>query len=241
MKGLTPPNILKHGNVYDACDDAYSLEARLDEEVIAESTHHYRRKARNRVMVDPLAPDYTKIFLQRDTPWSPDEILELSKPLALRIPVKHRDEFGPDELPNSDLLRAIHYYAKTARLGQYSLDETALLAFGMVVELWADDLIGKAEALMFIAPDHESVNSGSPCTSGADIRQNIISSGDDSDVIMIEVESESDSDSPGNAGDQASDGATISENSASENSASDNSASDNSASDNSEDSGSESE
>lgn len=56
----------------------------------------------------------------------------------------------------------LHYYTskKIAKSDSYkkverSLDETSLLAFGMMVESWVDDLIDESTAQMFLEHDME--------------------------------------------------------------------------------------
>ncbi|CDK29541.1 unnamed protein product [Kuraishia capsulata CBS 1993] len=85
---------------------------------------------------------------------SPDEILSKHMNIT-EIPIYERDQLMRKgiELPDSDLLNALHYYTSNrihrsiGRLSQEDrrtsqiLDETALLAMGAAVETWIDSLI----------------------------------------------------------------------------------------------------
>ena len=68
------------------------------------------------------------------------------------------------QLPESDLLKALHTYASdfysraTNNKGivdYESLDETALLAMGFLVEAWADDVLGETGHLAFVEREGE--------------------------------------------------------------------------------------
>lgn len=143
-------------NVFQATEDSYISGAVVDDFVLYSSSHHRlnKRNTVKSVILDPLAPDYKEAIINRGDVSAPDEILEAIKPLALKIPLKSRDELDRDELPSSDLLRAIHYYSNRAKLVNISLDETALLALGMAAELWADELIGETDPLIFLIDDN---------------------------------------------------------------------------------------
>lgn len=60
------------------------------------------------------------------------------------------------ELPDSDLLKAVHAYAsnfygrKGGKADFRSLDETALMAVGVLLEEWADDLLGNGGEGVFV-------------------------------------------------------------------------------------------
>ncbi|OBA19429.1 hypothetical protein METBIDRAFT_46023, partial [Metschnikowia bicuspidata var. bicuspidata NRRL YB-4993] len=131
-------------NVYDATSDLYVTDIQLDEKLVNQSPHHeIKLKRKNpKVVLDPLAPDYRTLFLDKGTVIAPDEILHETRPLALNIPLKLREDFpDPKALPDSDLLRAIHYYASSSRVPSHSMDETALLALGLLLEQWAEEEI----------------------------------------------------------------------------------------------------
>lgn len=143
---------LIRSNVFQATEDSYVSGAILDDEVLYNSPHHKLVKRSNGkyVILDPLAPDFKEIVLDRGEAQAPDEILEAIKPLSLKIPVPGRDDLGPEDLPSSNLLRAIHLYSNQIKMVCNSLDESALLALGMAAELWADELIGNGDPLMFL-------------------------------------------------------------------------------------------
>lgn len=149
---------LIRSNVFQATEDSYVSGAILDDEALFNSTHHKLAKKSNGkyVILDPLAPDFKDIVLDRGEAQAPDEILDAIKPLALKIPLLGRDDFGSEELPTPNLLRSIHLYSNHAKMVNYSLDETALLALGMAAELWADELLGNGDALMYVLEDTES-------------------------------------------------------------------------------------
>lgn len=143
---------LTRTNVFQASEDSYVSGAILDDAVLYNSPHHKLVKKSNGkyVILDPLAPDFKDIVLDRGETQAPDEILEAIKPLALKIPLLSRDDFGPEGLPPSNLLRSIHLYSNVTKMVLNSLDETALLTLGMAVELWADELIGDGDPLMYL-------------------------------------------------------------------------------------------
>ncbi|RKP30615.1 hypothetical protein METBISCDRAFT_30793 [Metschnikowia bicuspidata] len=149
----TDPNLL-YTNVFQATEDAYVMDSVLDDSILFNSPYHELHKRINgkTVILDPLAPDYKDLLLEKGTILAPNEILEAIKPLALKIPLKPRADFEPDDVPSSELLRAIHYYSNFCKLVPHSLDETALLALGMAAELWADELIG-GNPLVFLLND----------------------------------------------------------------------------------------
>lgn len=85
---------------------------------------------------------------------SADELLAVLANTILKIPIKNRDEFTELKLPDSDLLKVLHYYG-SQRLHQQNwrlerkFDETALLQLGLLVERWIDDAINDKSATMF--------------------------------------------------------------------------------------------
>lgn len=68
------------------------------------------------------------------------------------------------ELPDSDLLKAVHAYAsifygrRGGKADFRSLDETALMAVGVLLEEWADGLLGRGGEGVFV--EGEAVNEG---------------------------------------------------------------------------------
>ena len=95
------------------------------------------------------------LFRNRGKPILPDEVLGSINTTGVKIPIKTREQL-PEQLPSGELLEVLHYYtskkvseSQRSRRCERSLDETALLAFGMLIEEWADELTDKTTALMF--------------------------------------------------------------------------------------------
>lgn len=78
------------------------------------------------------------------------------------------------ELPDSDLLKAVHAYASRfyGRRGEkadfHSLDETALMAFGILLEEWADGLLGRSGEGVFV--EGEAIIEGEAVEGGGAIK-----------------------------------------------------------------------
>lgn len=143
-------------NVYDATTDAYVTDIQLNEELINKSPYHeIKRERKNpKAVLDPLAPDFKDVFVEKGRVMAPDEVLHALRPLTLNIPLKLREDFeNPDALPDSDLLRAIHYYASASEIPKHTMDETALLALGVLVEQWAEEEIFLHEPLLYMEAD----------------------------------------------------------------------------------------
>ncbi|KAH3686314.1 hypothetical protein WICPIJ_002676 [Wickerhamomyces pijperi] len=97
--------------------------------------------------------DYARIPFNRfdkSVP-SPDEVLLQMKNAPKLIPVKERNEKGLEDLPDSDLLEALHYYYSrnfvreglTVNPFERQMDESALLALGMIVEQMVEEFVAK--------------------------------------------------------------------------------------------------
>ncbi|GEQ68245.1 hypothetical protein JCM33374_g1912 [Metschnikowia sp. JCM 33374] len=153
-----PPLRKESVNIYDATSEACVADMVVDDGLLKGSRYHEMHPRKRRVVLDPLAPDYKDIFIDKGTVLAPDEILHSTRPSALKIPLRLRDEFDhPNALPDSDLLRAINYYASVSKLPTQSMDETSLLALGLLVEQWAEDEISKVDPSLFMEVD-ESVD-----------------------------------------------------------------------------------
>lgn len=147
MSGLSKSNT----NVFHAVDGRYIKNRVLDREKIAASSHHQLELCDGRVVatLDKDAPDYDEMFKSKGTVVPADEVLASKMPSNMKVPMKTREEFIRDQvqLPDSDLLKVLHYYSSkklsqeptTKLLRQF--DESALLALGLMVEKWADEMI----------------------------------------------------------------------------------------------------
>lgn len=150
-------------NVYNSCNGDYRRGQRINREYIAASKDHELIKTKRgvKVVIDKNANDLDQVFISEGRVIPPDEILDSMKPDSLKIPMKLRGDFKGDSsmLPDSDLLKAIHYFVSKKydkvldRKGQrrmiQSLDETALMAMGLLLESWCDEIITNEVAKMF--------------------------------------------------------------------------------------------
>lgn len=140
-------------NIYDTVSDVYVDGAALDKRAVLESPYHDIAYINGAPigLVDPRAPDYEDLYQYRGEAISPDTLLDAMKPLALKTPIKYRNEFK-DPLPLSDLLKSIVYYFSQLQVPTDSMDESSLLQLGMLVEQWADELIDEKTVRMFLEP-----------------------------------------------------------------------------------------
>ncbi|CAM9017429.1 hypothetical protein WICANDRAFT_61128 [Wickerhamomyces anomalus NRRL Y-366-8] len=76
-----------------------------------------------------------------------EEIAERVGGLA-RVPVKLRDD--KFQLPDSDLLKVLHYYISNKYPEKARIfEETSLITMGLLVEHWMDEFIGETSAQMY--------------------------------------------------------------------------------------------
>lgn len=79
------------------------------------------------------------------------------------------------ELPDSDLLKAVHAYAsifygrRGGKADFRSLDESALMAVGVLLEEWADDLLGRGGEGVFV--EGEAVNESEAVEGGEAVNE----------------------------------------------------------------------
>lgn len=148
--------------IYQACNDEFRKGVVIDQSRLKNSSHSVSIKDNQLdLVIDKDASDVDEIFKNHGTAIPPDEILQSLNSTEVKIPIKHREEFPSDiNLPDPELLNVLHYYTskKIAKSDSYkkverSLDETSLLAFGMMVESWVDDLIDESTAQMFLEQD----------------------------------------------------------------------------------------
>lgn len=198
-KGSKREERFKHLNVFQACDDSYVVDALLNEEAILRSPYHKITEEGNRtkIFLDKSAPDYDDLFGHKGNAVAPDDILEVLKPLTLKIPIKYREEFGPDQLPLAELLSALQYYASHLELPKNSMDETALLALGILAESWADEMVSESVALMFMELAEENTPASAEDMYGPSSDSDLLDSldgdvvcgsDDDSDIMSLEME-----------------------------------------------------
>ncbi|PVH16343.1 uncharacterized protein CXQ87_004218 [Candidozyma duobushaemuli] len=180
---------LWYANVYDASNDGYVRDVELNMDSLLRSKHHmssFTKNKQRKVLLDPQAPDYEDVFIEKGNPMGPDDILEAIKPSALRIPVPQREEIPV--LPSSDLLKALHYYSSHSGLQEHSCDETALLSLGMLVEQWADELVTDDYAKMF-AEESQDLKGKLLPNDKEKIKQprQYVSESEESDVISLDM------------------------------------------------------
>lgn len=180
---------LWYANVYDASNDGYVRDVELNMDSLLRLKHHtlsFTKNKQRKVLLDPQAPDYEDVFIEKGNPMGPDDILEATKPLALRIPVPQREEIPV--LPLSDLLKALHYYSSHSGLQEHSCDETALLSLGMLVEQWADELVTDDYAKMFAEETQDMKGKLLP-NEKEKIKQprQYVSESEESDVISLDM------------------------------------------------------
>lgn len=102
-----------------------------------------------------LDRDNPDIYKSKGHTLPADEVLQLSNTTEVKIPIKYRDEFPAGQgLPSSEFLKAFHYYASdkfASRKGTTrTMDETALIAFGLLAEHWIDKAIDESSARLFV-------------------------------------------------------------------------------------------
>lgn len=108
--------------------------------------------------------DYSKMETKRyeRQPPSHDELLLELKGAPKMIPVKERGDEGFDNLPDSELLEAIHYFfarnfdsLRSNSVYQRQMDESALLAMGVLVEHIVEDFISEEGHLPYSVDQNE--------------------------------------------------------------------------------------
>lgn len=172
--------------IYQACNDEFRKGVVIDQSKLKNSSHSVSIKDNQLdLVIDKDASDIDEIFKNHGTAIPADEILQSLNTTRVKIPIKYREEFPSDiNLPDPELLNVLHYYTskKIAKSDSYkkverSLDETSLLAFGMMVESWADELIDESAAQMFLEQD--------------DMVYDVIGDGEDSSLESLESGSSS--------------------------------------------------
>lgn len=132
-------------SVYEVCDDRIRNGVILNPHVLSSTTDHQLiiDESGRTVILDRDSNSYLHVFDDPGFVVSPDDVLSSLNPLALKLPLKLRQDFQGTQLPDLDLLRAISYMGSHKDIAAGSMDETALLAMGMMVEYWADQMLEK--------------------------------------------------------------------------------------------------
>ncbi|ODQ82010.1 hypothetical protein BABINDRAFT_6628 [Babjeviella inositovora NRRL Y-12698] len=141
-----------YSTVFLAANDELRRGVRLDHRAMSEEQN-----------VSLLVDKNTK-YTSTGHAIAPDEVLEGVKTSNIKIPLLERADFAGAKLPDSDLLAALHYYivnqlevlpARYKNRFRKVFDETAMLALGVLVEEWADELITEDNARLFLEPSEE--------------------------------------------------------------------------------------
>ncbi|KAF3058685.1 hypothetical protein GL218_05359 [Daldinia childiae] len=145
----------RNANVYDAVAGRVTTTLPLDDGSESEIPSHHSRTSRDH---------------RRDPTLAPEEVLFR----RIRAPVRYAEkdiyhaheelrDGGRGTLPESDMLKAVHSYSShfyaalattrgetdTRNIDEQSMDETALLAFGILLEEASRNTLGKTGDLVF--------------------------------------------------------------------------------------------
>lgn len=89
---------------------------------------------------------------------SADEVIAERKHAPSTIPIKLRD--NKFDLPDSDLLKALHYYISHKYPENKGLfEESSLITMGLLVEEWMDEMIGETSYNMYSEYSNETKES----------------------------------------------------------------------------------
>ncbi|CAK9437341.1 uncharacterized protein LODBEIA_P17190 [Lodderomyces beijingensis] len=160
--------VLEDADIYAACNGVYREQLQINRKYILENeTKHEITRVRKgvKVEIDRDAGDLDKVFQCRGRFVSPDEMLELMKPGHLMIPIEEpKNSKRECKLPSSDLLKAVHYYVASrytkpgdaenagVRADRYveSMDETALLSMGLLLDSWMNEFVTEDVCRMYL-------------------------------------------------------------------------------------------
>ncbi|KAG5420404.1 hypothetical protein I9W82_002285 [Candida metapsilosis] len=160
---------LNESNVYEASNGDYH-ESRLVNRryIVQNDTPHKLIPKRKglKLVIDKDANDLDKVFRSKGRTIPPDEILDMMKPGKLKIPFADPESKGEKLLPSSELIKCIHYFVarkytkdfKDASKYLECMDETALLAMGMMIESWVDEIVTEDTCKMFLQRDDNMDN-----------------------------------------------------------------------------------
>lgn len=154
----------QRANLYDVCNDGIRRGVLLNRKKIARKNNSLAKEGSQLILDNDKDDD--DIYRSRGIAIPPDEVLLAQSQTGIKIPIRHREEFPKDApLPLAELLKAIHYYAskRVSKLPsedkialERSLDETALLGFGVMVEELADSYIDENGVDIFVENDEDS-------------------------------------------------------------------------------------
>ncbi|RLV95400.1 hypothetical protein JA1_001033 [Spathaspora sp. JA1] len=153
-------------DIYNACNGEYYKGRTINREYLKNSTTHKLISKPNgaKLVIDKDSPDVDQIYISKGTVIPPDEILDMMKPGNIKIPIKDKQDFKPElGLPDSELLKVIHYFVSRRLTKNNSkkkryiqrMDETALLAMGILIESWVDKLVDEKTCKLFLDQPNE--------------------------------------------------------------------------------------
>ncbi|RLV84759.1 hypothetical protein JA9_000282 [Meyerozyma sp. JA9] len=146
---------IANATVYSSCNGDIKTGVSIDHKKLLQSGAKIVTDGTHLDVEIDLDRDNPDIFKSKGHTLPADEVLQLNNTTEVKIPIKHRDEFPAGQgLPSSEFLKAFHYYASdklASRKGTTrTMDETALLAFGLLAEHWIDRAIDESSARLFV-------------------------------------------------------------------------------------------
>ncbi|GKT60079.1 membrane protein [Colletotrichum tofieldiae] len=161
---VEPKRAQRHANVYDAVAGRITFESKLDATVRGEKPSNAGPKppklSRHPVNASALAPE--EVLFRRKA--APERFAEFDVYMAHE---RNLLDAGRTSLPDSDLLKSIHSYAShfysalggpkrnpsyqvgARNIDERSMDESALLAFGILLEEAGKDVLGSKGDMVF--------------------------------------------------------------------------------------------
>lgn len=146
---------IANATVYSLCNGDIKTGVSIDHKKLVQSGAKITTDGTHLDVEIDLDRDNPDIYKSKGHTLPADEVLQLSNTTEVKIPIKYRDEFPAGQgLPSSEFLKAFHYYASdkfASRKGTIrTMDETALLAFGLLAEHWIDKAIDESCAQLFV-------------------------------------------------------------------------------------------
>lgn len=187
-------------NIYDATSGRARRQMVLDfKKIKNENIQGVKVDKKTReveIDLDTLNCPLEDILIKPGVFMSPDEILGSHINNILKIPLKERHETNPP-LPDSDLLKVLHYYTSKRLESQnwglkQAMDGSALLGLGMMVEKWAQDLVDEETAKLFVeqyedAPEPETYLESSDHEIESEKQEHHSSTPDQSDLEELQL------------------------------------------------------